>query len=44
MQERDIIRNLKINLMNFELAFELSSYETTVYLATETGEVLFVIG
>lgn len=28
--------------MDFELAFELSSYETTAYLDTETGAVIFV--
>jgi hypothetical protein len=36
------MRNLKINRTDFELAFELSSYETTAYLDTETGAVIFV--
>lgn len=36
------MRKLKINRMDFETAFELSSYETTAYLDTETGAVIFV--
>lgn len=36
------MHRLKISRMDFELAFELNSYETTVYLDTETGTVVFV--
>lgn len=36
------MRKLKINRMDFETAFELNSYETTAYLDTETGAVIFV--
>lgn len=36
------MRKLKINRTDFELAFELSSYETTAYLDTETGAVILV--
>lgn len=36
------MRKLKINRIDFETAFELSSYETTAYLDTETGAVIFV--
>jgi hypothetical protein len=36
------MRKLKISRTDFELAFELSSYETTAYLDTETGAVIFV--
>ena len=36
------MRKLKINRIDFETAFELSSYETTAYLDTETGTVIFV--
>jgi hypothetical protein len=36
------MRKLKINRIGFETAFELSSYETTAYLDTETGAVIFV--
>lgn len=36
------MRKLKINRIDFEMAFELSSYETTAYLDTETGAVIFV--
>lgn len=36
------MRKLKINHIDFETAFELSSYETTAYLDTETGAVIFV--
>lgn len=36
------MRKLKINCIDFEPAFELSSYETTVYLDTETGALIFV--
>ncbi len=36
------MHKLKISRMDFELAFDLSSYETTVYLDTETGVVIFV--
>jgi Uncharacterised protein family (UPF0158) len=37
-----MMRKLKINRIDFETAFELSSYETTAYLDTETGAVIFV--
>jgi hypothetical protein len=37
-----MMRKLKINRMDFETAFELSSYEMTAYLDTETGAVIFV--
>ena len=36
------MRKLKIKRVDIELAFELNSYETTAYLDTETGEVVFV--
>ena len=36
------MKKLKINRLNFELAFELSGYETSAYLDSESGEVLFV--
>ena len=36
------MRKLKISRTDLELAFELSSYETTAYLDTETGAVIFV--
>lgn len=36
------MRKLKINRIDFETAFELSSCETTAYLDTETGAVIFV--
>jgi hypothetical protein len=36
------MRKLKISRTDFELAFELSSYETAAYLDTETGMVIFV--
>jgi hypothetical protein len=36
------MRKLKISRSDFELAFELGSYETTAYLDTETGAVIFV--
>jgi hypothetical protein len=36
------MRKLKISRTDFELAFELSSYETTAYLDSETGTVIFV--
>jgi hypothetical protein len=36
------MHKLKINRMDFELAFELNSYETTAYLDIETGKVVFV--
>jgi hypothetical protein len=36
------MRKLKINRIDFETAFELSNYETTAYLDTETGAVIFV--
>lgn len=36
------MRKLKIDRIDFETAFELSSYETTAYLDTETGAVIFV--
>jgi hypothetical protein len=37
-----VMRKLKISRTDFELAFELSSYETTAYLDMETGTVIFV--
>ena len=37
-----MMRKLKISRIDFETAFELSSYETTAYLDAETGSVLFV--
>jgi hypothetical protein len=37
-----MMRKHKINRMDFETAFELSSYEMTAYLDTETGAVIFV--
>lgn len=36
------MRKLKISRTDFERAFEPSSYETTTYLDTETGAVIFV--
>lgn len=36
------MRKLKINRLDFDTAFELSSYETTAYLDVETGAVIFV--
>lgn len=36
------MRKLKIDRIDFETAFELSSYETTAYLDTESGTVIFV--
>lgn len=36
------MRKLKVNRIDFETAFELSSYETTAYLDTETGAVIFI--
>ncbi len=36
------MQKLRINRINFETAFELSSYETTAYLDMETGAVIFV--
>lgn len=36
------MHKLKISRIDFELAFELNSYETTPYLDTESGEVVFV--
>jgi hypothetical protein len=36
------MRKLKINRIDFETAFELSSYETTAYLDTEVGAVILV--
>ncbi len=36
------MRQLRINRPDFETAFELSSYEMTAYLDTETGAVVFV--
>jgi hypothetical protein len=41
-QQELAMHKLKISRMDFELAFELSSYETTAYLDTETGKVIFV--
>ncbi len=35
------MRKLKINRIDFETAFELSSYETTAYLDAVTGAVIF---
>jgi len=37
-----MMRKLKISRRDFETAFELSRYETTAYLDTETGAVIFV--
>lgn len=37
-----MMQKLKINRIDFEAAFELSSYETTAYLDMETGAVIFV--
>lgn len=37
-----MMRKLRINRIDFETAFELSSYETTAYLDTETGAMIFV--
>jgi hypothetical protein len=37
-----MMRKLKINRIDLETAFELSSYETTAYLDAETGAVIFV--
>jgi hypothetical protein len=37
-----MLRKLKIDRIDFEMAFEMISYETTAYLDTETGAVLFV--
>lgn len=36
------MRKLKIDRIDFETAFELRSYETTAYLDTEIGTVIFV--
>ncbi len=36
------MQKLKIKRVDFELAFELNSYETTAYLDTNTGEMVFV--
>jgi hypothetical protein len=36
------MRKLKIDRTDLDLAFGLSSYETTAYLDTETGVVIFV--
>jgi len=36
------MHQLKISRMDFDLAFELNSYETTAYLDIETGVVIFV--
>jgi rubrerythrin len=36
------MRKLKISRTDSELDFELSNYETTAYLETETGAVIFV--
>src|SRR6266496_4851197 len=36
------MHKLKISRIDFELAFDLNSYETTAYLDTETGVVVFV--
>ena len=36
------MHKLKISRMDFELAFELNSYETTAYLDTETGKVIYI--
>jgi hypothetical protein len=33
---------LIINRIDFDLAFEISSYETTAYLDTESGAVVFI--
>jgi rubrerythrin len=37
-----MMRKLKINRIDFETAFELSSYETTAYLDAITGAMIFV--
>jgi hypothetical protein len=37
-----MMRKLKIDRIDFETAFEISSYETTAYLDTETGAVVFI--
>jgi hypothetical protein len=36
------MKQLTINRVDFELAFEISSYETTAYLDTESGAVVFI--
>jgi hypothetical protein len=36
------MRKLRINRVDFESAFELSSYEMNAYLNTETGAVVYV--
>lgn len=36
------MHKLKISRMDFELAFDLNNSETTAYLDTETGKVIFV--
>jgi hypothetical protein len=37
-----MMRKLNISRTDFETAFELSSYEITTYLDTETGTIIFV--
>jgi hypothetical protein len=36
------MRKLKISRTDFELAFNLDSYETTAYVNTKTGGVIFI--
>jgi hypothetical protein len=36
------MRKVKINRMDFELAFEQGSYDTTAYLDAETGAIIYV--
>jgi hypothetical protein len=36
-----MMRKLRIDRIDFETAFELSSYETIAYPDTETGAVIF---
>jgi hypothetical protein len=36
------MKQLTINRIDFDLAFEISSYETTAYLDTESGAVVFI--
>jgi len=42
VEQEFAMHKLKISRMDIELAFELSSYETTAYLDIETGKVVFV--
>lgn len=36
------MKQLTINRVDFDLAFEISSYETTAYLDTESGAVVSI--